>query len=160
MADAFAKTNTVYTYRYNTPADPSANPGSTTVDHAAENWMMFDGTSTGCVIGYPHIPLSIYAALFSHRTNGTTVFQPMTPTDQAFAQELIAYWLSFVRSGNPNTHKLASSPEWDSYSPVKPTRMVLQEGTPSSSSSFVEGIPAVQVSRCAFVTSKADSEQA
>ncbi|KAJ3538533.1 hypothetical protein NM688_g6506 [Phlebia brevispora] len=139
MGDAFAQEESnVYTYRYNTPADPAA--GNTIVEHASENWMMFDGTSTGF--------------------NGTTTFQPMTPSDRAFAEELIAYWLSFVRTGNPNTFKLARSPVWKSYTPSTGFRAVLQEGTVNTSATFVEQIPAAEVSRCSFVASKALAEQA
>ena len=83
----------------------------------------------------------------------------MTPTDEAFAQELIAYWLSFVRTGNPNTHKLASSPTWAPYTATGKARIVLQEGTPSASSSFMEVISAQDVQRCAFVASLMDHQQ-
>lgn len=83
----------------------------------------------------------------------------MTTTDETFAQELIAYWLSFVRTGNPNTHKLASSPTWLPYTSAKKARVVLQEGTAARSSSFMEIIPAVDVQRCAFVAGLADRQQ-
>ncbi|KAJ3550538.1 hypothetical protein NM688_g5059 [Phlebia brevispora] len=47
MGDAFAKeVQNVYTYRYNTPANAAA--GHTVVDHAAENWLMFNGSKPGC----------------------------------------------------------------------------------------------------------------
>ncbi|KAI0364239.1 alpha/beta-hydrolase [Pilatotrama ljubarskyi] len=132
------KKTAAYTYRYNQPV-PTAN--TTLVNHAAENWMMFRGTSTGF--------------------NGSTIFQPQRPIDQAFASELIAYWLSFVRSGNPNTYKLARSPEWPLYTPGRRERIVLQEGASTHvSGSTTEEEPVQESRRCAFVASKARDQQA
>jgi len=138
MGNAFAKKTKAWTYRYNQP-DPLSN--SPVVGHASENWMMFKGTSTGL--------------------NGTTTFSPMTPIQTAFAQELIAYWLSFVRSGDPNTFKLARSPGWTGYSEAtKLSRVVLQQGAVvSQSGSFVEGEPSLESKRCVFVAGKSVTEQ-
>ncbi|THU84217.1 alpha/beta-hydrolase [Dendrothele bispora CBS 962.96] len=97
--------------------------------------------------------------------NGTTTFTPMTPTEIAFAEELIAYWLSFVRSEDPNTFKLERSPEWKQFFPTGQAalqRMVLQQGpgtTTDVSGSFMEHEPSVETERCAFVISKAGPEQ-
>lgn len=139
MAGAYASREpaNTFTYRYNTPNPTSGDP---LVEHASENWMMFLGTNTGF--------------------NGTTTFSPMTPSEQAFASELIAYWLSFVRSGNPNTFKLARAPTWPAYSPGTAHRIVLTEGTATASGSTVETITAEERQRCAFVASKAKSHQA
>ena len=49
----------------------------------------------------------------------------MTPSEDAFAEELIAYWLSFVRAGDPSTFKLARAPAWPLYTPADPRRVVL-----------------------------------
>ena len=83
----------------------------------------------------------------------------MTPSEQAFASELIAYWLSFVRSGDPNTHKLARSPTWPDYSVATTRRIVLTEGTVEKSGSTTESIPADEKSRCEFVSSKFAEQQ-
>ncbi|KIJ16343.1 hypothetical protein PAXINDRAFT_132242 [Paxillus involutus ATCC 200175] len=124
-----------WTYRYNTP-----NPtlGSAAVVHAAENWMMFDGTSTGF--------------------NGTTTFTHQTPAELVFASELIAYWLSFVRSGNPNTYKFEMSPTWEQYTPANKVRMVLMQdphNLTTASGSYMEEEPTAEGNRCAFAISKA-----
>ncbi|TFY56348.1 hypothetical protein EVG20_g8956 [Dentipellis fragilis] len=76
MAAAAAQFNQTFTYRYNQPNPTCSNP--TVVSHSAENWMMFRGSNLGF--------------------NGSATLSPMTPTEDAFAKELIAYWLSFVRS--------------------------------------------------------------
>ncbi|KAI0357004.1 alpha/beta-hydrolase [Trametes cingulata] len=135
---AAARKSEAYTYRYNQPV-PTAN--TDVVFHASENWMMFRGTSTGF--------------------NGTTTFQPQRPIDEAFASELIAYWLSFVRSGNPNTHKLARSPVWPEYTPGRRSRISLQEGNSTQvSGSTIELEPRAESNRCAFVASKVQHQQA
>ncbi|KAH8101678.1 alpha/beta-hydrolase [Cristinia sonorae] len=136
MGGAFAEKTKAYTYRYNQPNPTSGSPA---VGHAAENWMMFLGSNTGF--------------------NGTTTFTKMTPTESAFAEELIAYWLSFVRAGDPNTHKLARSPSWPEYTAAKKTRLVLQQGTPDASGSVLESEPDRETERCAFVLSKVLKQQ-
>lgn len=84
----------------------------------------------------------------------------MTPTEDAFAAELIAYWLSFVRSGDPNQYKLSRSPEWPQYKTN--SRIVLQQGPGNAttvSGSFVEEEPEVGKTRCALVGSQAGDQQ-
>jgi len=136
MGGAYAKKTKAFTYRYNQPNPTSGSPA---VGHAAENWMMFLGSNTG--------------------TNGTVAFSPMTPTETAFAEELIAYWLSFVRSGDPNTHKLARSPTWPAYTMSNKARVVLQQGTPDQSGSTTELEPQNETERCLFVASKVLQQQ-
>ena len=97
------------------------------------------------------------------RVNGTTTFQTQSDADRAFAAELIAYWLSFVRSGNPNTFKLDRSPVWPEYTRRSQQRIALQEpksGDTAVSGSNAETEPALESSRCEFVASKARRQQA
>lgn len=57
MGTAFGSAGKAWTYRYNQKV-----PGSDSVRHAAENWMMFKGTHTGFVVyisHYPQHPLKI-----------------------------------------------------------------------------------------------------
>ncbi len=99
--------------------------------------MLFEGTNTGF--------------------NGSTRFSGMTAAEDAFASEMIAYFLSFVRTGDPNTYRLARSPEWPGYSVGGERRMVLQQGTETESGCFGES---VEQERCAFVATKAAAQQA
>ncbi|CAA7265759.1 unnamed protein product [Cyclocybe aegerita] len=139
MGTAFSKVTRSWTYRYNQPT-----PGAAAVHHAAENWMMFKGTSTGF--------------------NGTTTFQPQSPTEEAFAEELIAYWLSFIRSNDPNTFKLARSPTWTEYTPTS-ARIVLtagptvQPGTAVVSGTTLEVENETGIARCKLVASQVDEQQ-
>ncbi|KAJ3982162.1 alpha/beta-hydrolase [Lentinula detonsa] len=142
LGGAYAHATIAWTYRYN---QPNPTSGSLAVGHAAENWMMFNGINTGF--------------------NGTGTFTPMSPVEKAFAAELIAYWLSFVRSGNPNTFKLDRSPIWEEYfitgNNLK-QRIVLQQPVNNSttvSGSLMEREPAVESGRCSFVATKIRHEQ-
>ncbi|KIJ63651.1 hypothetical protein HYDPIDRAFT_29443 [Hydnomerulius pinastri MD-312] len=139
MGGASSLFSDTWTYRYNTPNPTS---GSDVVAHASENWMMFDGTNTGY--------------------NGTTTFTPQTPAELAFASELIAYWLSFVRSGNPNTYKLEMSPTWEQYTIPNMVRMVLMQdpqNLTTVSGSYMEQQPIPETERCAFAISKVMHEE-
>ena len=87
----------------------------------------------------------------------------MTPSEDAFAEELIAYWLSFVRAGDPNTFKLDRSPVWPEYTMKGQQRIALQEPKTNDltiSGSDAEQEPALESSRCEFVASKSQREQA
>lgn len=137
IGQAAADHSPTFTYRYNQP-NPTLND-TVTVGHAAENWMMFMGSNTGF--------------------NGSVTFSPMTPTQTAFAEELIAYWLSFVRAGNPNTFKLARSPVWPLYSRTSRKRVALQQGTPDTSGSDVEAEPKAETARCEFVARQVVEQQ-
>ncbi|KAF7362541.1 Aldolase-II domain-containing protein [Mycena venus] len=139
IASAVAKRNKAWTYRYNQPNPTSGGSGTA---HAAENWMMFRGINTGF--------------------NGTGMFTPMTPIETAFAEELIAYWLSFVRSGNPNTFKLARSPSWTPFTNNAEARIVLQEdqnNITTQSGSFLETESALESQRCSFVATQVVAQQ-
>jgi Carboxylesterase family len=92
--------------------------------------------------------------------NGSQTFTQMTPTEDAFAAELIAYWLSFVRSGDPNQFRLSRSPEWPMYKNT--SRIVLQQGpgsTTTVSGSFIEAEPETDKTRCALVGSQVEQQQ-
>ncbi|TFK49488.1 alpha/beta-hydrolase [Heliocybe sulcata] len=138
---AFSVTNSSWTYRYNT-ISLTQSLSDTLVEHAAEISMMFGGTNTSF--------------------NGTTTYAPETPADLAFASELIAYWLSFVRSADPNTYKLARSPAWPPYTLDYRERIVLQrdpQNTTTVSGSYFEMEPVSETLGCAFSASQVDHEQ-
>ncbi|EPQ51909.1 alpha/beta-hydrolase [Gloeophyllum trabeum ATCC 11539] len=142
MGAALSVRNNTWTYRYN-QRNPTQAANDTAVEHSAENWMMFQGTNLGF--------------------NGTSTFSPMTAVEQAFASELFAYWLSFVRSGNPNTYKLGRSPDWPQYSLTNRSRIVLQQdlhNRTTASGSYTEVESVAESLRCAFVAGKEDHMQA
>ncbi|KAL0959392.1 hypothetical protein HGRIS_014641 [Hohenbuehelia grisea] len=100
--------NNSWTFRYNQQEPDSRwpqEPGQ--VGHASDNYMMFNGSRTF--------------------DNGEYHFSGLNTTQTAFAQEIIAYWLSFVRSGDPNKFKLPRSPVWKPFRHGN-ARLVLQQG--------------------------------
>ncbi|KAI0029012.1 Alpha/Beta hydrolase protein [Vararia minispora EC-137] len=130
--------NPTFTYRFNQP-NPTVGPPDLTM-HAAENWWMFLGTNTG--------------------TNGSTTFSPMTPAQTAFAQELIAYWISFVRTHDPSALRLARSRAWTQFSVSSPQRMVLEmDAADGESGSALEDEGGDGRARCTFVASIVDEMQ-
>ncbi|KAK7461802.1 hypothetical protein VKT23_008234 [Stygiomarasmius scandens] len=145
LGNAFADATGAWTYRFD-QMHPTGDP-SLGVMHTAENWYMFLGTDgTG--------------------SNGTTIriTTGMDSTETAFGEELIAYWISFVRSGNPNTFKLDRSPTWAQYTngEGKRERIVLRKGPADRTDvtgSFMEEMDQKQARRCSLVLSKAERQQ-
>jgi carboxylesterase type B len=85
----------------------------------------------------------------------------MSPANTAFSEELIAYWLSFVRSGDPNTFKQKRSPVWAPFNSKK-SRIVLQEGPAALtivSGSFLEQESGIETRRCKLIASQAGVQQ-
>ena len=93
----------------------------------------------------------------------------MTPTETAFAEELIAYWLSFVRSGDPNRFKLKKSPTWAKFDSEGVQRIVLQQKNTTGtggfdfghggSGSYMEHEPEKEAVRCRYVAGIAEEQQ-
>jgi len=94
--------------------------------------------------------------------NGTITYQTQTAAEQAFAEETIAYWLSFVRSGDPSKYKLSRSPNWPKYSTASPSRILLAKSVDNTtqSKSSVELVPAGEINRCALLGKESDITQA
>jgi carboxylesterase type B len=154
MGEEFGKSAESWVYRYN-QRNPTQN-ASFGVAHAAENWMMFKGTNTK----YAYFLSNVLFQSIQHpyaSFNGSHTFTQMTPTEDAFAAELIAYWLSFVRSGDPNQYRLSRSPEWPMYKCT--SRIVLQQGLDTISGSFIEAEPETDKTRCALVGSQVEQLQ-
>jgi len=163
MGQKFGESVTSWAYRYNQRNPTSKWMG---VGHAAENWMMFKGSNTGYAFMWSFFPYVLFFKKYSSiyaSFNGSATFSPMTPTEDAFAAELIAYWLSFVRSGDPNRYRLSRSPEWPMYKRGGTTsRIVLQQGpgsTTTGSGSFVEEEPEIAKIRCAVMASQVGRQQ-
>ena len=94
--------------------------------------------------------------------NGTFSLTHQSDVELAFAGELIAYWLSFVRAKDPNTYKLERSPEWPGYSADAPERIVLQEGPKGNlkkSGSFVEEEGTEETQRCEVVAQLVEGQE-
>lgn len=142
MASEWSKAGiNAWTYRYNQPDPADGDAGAL---HGAENFMMFRGVHTS--------------------TNGTKAFSPQNPVETAFSHELIAYWVSFARSLDPNAHKLDRAPVWPSYSAEKRNRIVLNEAPAGSdyhavSGSHIEVESETDANRCSLIASMVEEMQ-
>jgi hypothetical protein len=98
----------------------------------------------------------------SNSFNGSATFSPMTPVEVAFSEELIPYWLSFVRSGDPDTHQLARSLTWSPYLTHNKSRIVFQQdpqNTTTHSGCYDEYKPQEENQRCQFILSRVVHKQ-
>lgn len=82
----------------------------------------------------------------------------MKPAESAFASELIAYWLSFVRTGNPNSFRLPLSPVWPPYREGDRFRNVLQQVSTYPGGSFLELEANPETERCRLTGSQTSQE--
>ncbi len=76
----------------------------------------------------------------------------MTPFEKTIAYEWRAYIGSFIRTGNPNTEKLALSPKWPNYGALgdyvnSPVRLVPQFGYASNANSSYPTSTQVEISQ-------------
>lgn len=70
-------------------------------------------------------------------------------TEALLSEEAIAFWTSFVSSGNPSTSRKSYSPVWSNFATGR--RMVLTESSNSSgTASGTEITPADEITRCKF----------
>ncbi|KAF8686255.1 Alpha beta-hydrolase [Rhizoctonia solani] len=119
----------VYAFRFNVP-----NP----VTLAVNPWQ-----------GVMHASDVYY--LFNGATGSTPFFAPFNTTQAPVAQEIMQYWTSFTRSGNPSKFKRSYSPAWPDY--IGDRRIVMSEdvgGSGNHTASFVEKIPVYEQERCSF----------
>ncbi|QRV98885.1 carbohydrate esterase family 10 protein [Ceratobasidium sp. AG-Ba] len=126
----------IYSYRFDEP-DP-VNPDR--ADHCADNWILFEGTRPS--------------------SNGTNVFNPLTPAQRALSDETISYMVSFAATGDPNSLRssLSSKPEF--VSPIWPVhssgkRLVFRAESGGTGvtkgvkgGSYLEDIDEDEVKRC------------
>jgi hypothetical protein len=92
--------------------------------------VFFPSSAVATNYGGSAYPLSFVAhsADNSYLQNATSV---MTPFEKGIALEWRAYIGSFIRTGNPNSEKLASAPSWPNYGALgdfvnSPVRLVPQ----------------------------------
>ncbi|GJJ10349.1 hypothetical protein Clacol_004575 [Clathrus columnatus] len=96
---------------------------------------------------------------FLSAPNAGYTFKAFNSTELPLSQEIIAYWTSFGRSGNPSQFKETFSPDWPGQRTgqrVVMTRNVIpNDGTASS----VESISAYEMERCLFWMSEEVTSQ-
>ncbi|KAH8116210.1 hypothetical protein DFH11DRAFT_1585026, partial [Phellopilus nigrolimitatus] len=114
-------------------------------------FFLFDGTNN-CQTPAPTLPHST-RCVFSPRLRRQRNLEPFIQTEAPLSQEAIAFWTSFVSSGDPSTSRAAFSPAWPAF--ATGARMVLTEAANASAAGHVtasgmEDTPASQIQRCEF----------
>ncbi|KAJ7462028.1 Alpha/Beta hydrolase protein [Mycena latifolia] len=133
--------------------------------NCARTWgFRFAAPTVGTKYADPSVPLAlvVHSADNSYLQNATAV---MTAFEKKIALEWRAYIGSFIRTGNPNTQKLASAVHWPTYQALgdsmAPLRLVPTFAYPSdanaalNTSTTVEVMPTAQQERSAFWLSDA-----
>ncbi|KAL5524123.1 hypothetical protein ACEPAG_8296 [Sanghuangporus baumii] len=122
----------VFTFRFNSPNPVElAETPFEGVMHTSDLFYLFSGITSAANAGF--------------------IFTPFNITEDALSRETIAFWDSFVTSGNPSTSKEVISPEWSPF--ASGGRMVLNQPSNLSSmmsASIMETTPQVEIERCAF----------
>ncbi|THH05598.1 hypothetical protein EW145_g4680 [Phellinidium pouzarii] len=122
----------LFTFRFNAPSPVllSETPYEG-VMHTSDLFFLFDGTNKTSNAGF--------------------IFTAFNETEAPLSQESIAFWTSFISSGDPSNFRKSFSPAWDPFS--SGTRMVLTQDTTngtSLTSSGMEVTPPSQIERCMF----------
>ncbi|KZO95383.1 alpha/beta-hydrolase [Calocera viscosa TUFC12733] len=121
-----------YLFRFNTPdtvllkASPYLG-----VMHTSDIYYLFDGTNSAPNAGF--------------------TFAGFNATEKLVSEEIIAYWTSFTRSGNPTMYKESYSPTWTNFGTHK--RVVMTEdytGESGGTWSTLEDVTQDYVDRCMF----------
>ncbi|KAL5520475.1 hypothetical protein ACEPAG_9699 [Sanghuangporus baumii] len=123
----------VFTYRFNSPNPVllSQFPFSG-VMHTSDLFFLFDGTTMAPNAGF--------------------TFTPFNSTEDVLSKESIAFWTSFISTGNSSISREQSSPEWLPFSSGR-SRMVLNQPTNTSattSASMIEAVSPDEIERCNF----------
>ncbi|KAL5498324.1 hypothetical protein ACEPAH_2466 [Sanghuangporus vaninii] len=122
----------VFTFRFNSPNPVLlAETPYEGVMHTSDLFYLFDGSTSAPNAGF--------------------TFTAFNSTEDALSRESIAFWTSFVSSGDPSTSRELISPGWQPF--ASGGRMVLSQ--PSStdsmtSASSMEVTPPDEIERCKF----------
>lgn len=122
-----------WNYRWNV-IDPEADADGTGVTHTIELVAIFGPTNTGGVG-----PKSYQRGGINHAS--VAVIQ--------------AYWTSFIRSYDPNTHKKPGTPSWDQWTRSNDNRRLMFQ----TNNTKMESIPADQEKKCDYLSSIALSQK-
>ncbi|KAF8579657.1 alpha/beta-hydrolase [Ramaria rubella] len=123
--------NNTFNFRFNAP-DPvlyAANPYQG-VMHTSDLYFLFDGTNSAPNAGF--------------------TFKEFNTTELPLSQEIISYWTSFTRAGDPSKFKQSFSPVWDKQSTGKRVVMTRSTTPGNGTASTLEEMTAYEVERCLF----------
>jgi carboxylesterase type B len=96
--------------------------------------------------GVPHIAEqnALWGPTYAHGL----AWLSYTGENKAIIPVVQAYWLSFVRTYNPNTLRLPGSPEWEEWNPSQQRRLVIE-----TNKTRMEVVDSDQRKRCEYLSS-------
>ena len=118
---------------------------SSTSNSPPNSYNVLDPTQAAQGLGVPHT-IEINAIWGPANTNGSAPASYFT-TNAPIVPVIQAYWTSFIRSFNPNTHRLAGTPAWEPFG-TQQARLKIQ-----TNATAMEVVPSDQAERCAFLNS-------
>ncbi|KIJ35249.1 hypothetical protein M422DRAFT_262418 [Sphaerobolus stellatus SS14] len=74
----------------------------------------------------------------------------LNSTELALSKEIIAYWTSFARSGNPSTFKESYSPNWVEWQGTGKRVVMTRGNSPDGTASTLESVSSFEKERCTF----------
>lgn len=84
-----------------------------------------------------------------HTQELASIWGTSSPPDSALIPAIQGYWTSFMRTKDPNTHRLRGSPVWQPWKAENQTRIHFQNGGLVSN----EVPPEDQIDRCTYLNS-------
>lgn len=116
---------------------------------------VLDPANVASGIGVPHVFENV--AIFGRGNTGTYASSWDT-TNAAIIPVIMSYYISFVRSLDPNTHRVATAPAWDTWGDElgsgRGYRLKLQ-----TNNTVMEEVPQDQADRCALWSQLSNSTQ-
>lgn len=110
------------------------------------HWNVIDPVSAAAGYGVSHT-VETSAIWGPENVNGGAPASYST-TNSATVPVAQAYWTSFIRSFNPNTHRLPGTPEWGAWTLDGYQRLLFQ-----TNATAMETVPDDQKKRCAYLSS-------
>ncbi|KAF8997733.1 alpha/beta-hydrolase [Cyathus striatus] len=108
--------------------------------HGSDVYFLFDGTFSADIVP----------------TSGAT-FIPFNSSEAALSKEAIAYWTSFIATGNPSTTKLSNSLTWAGYfTDGQPQRLLFDRGGDIKTNSTIQTVTDAEITRCKFWMTRED----
>lgn len=106
---------------------------------------MIDPLNVAAGLGVPHT-FELPAVWGTNSNAGGTGNSAYQTTNAVDIPLVMGYWISFVRSLNPNTFREEGSPEWDNFVVGSTQQRLLIQ----TNATQMETVPASQTERCNF----------
>ncbi|KUJ10568.1 triacylglycerol lipase-like protein [Mollisia scopiformis] len=92
----------------------------------------------------------------THTAESGSIWGSSTAPENALIPTIQGYWTSFIRTGDPNTHKISTAPTWGTFSASSMQRIHF---TNDPANVAMEVVPASQQARCQYLSSIGPSLQ-